>query len=91
VVLLQEVGNGVADDLLRVLKEAGLPGFFGRPSGTEGKTYGNVIASRWPLEPLAPSWSTAPWPQLLTRATVTVGDVVIDVISAHMPNGSGNG
>lgn len=91
VVVLQEVGNGVAKGLVDRLKEVDLPAFFGGVDVDTEKRYGNVIASPWSLRPVEPGWAAAPWPQLLTRATITFDGQEIDVISAHMPNGSGNG
>jgi endonuclease/exonuclease/phosphatase family metal-dependent hydrolase len=91
VVVLQEVGNDVAKALVAKLNDVGLNAFFGGVDGETGKRYANVIASRWSLRPVEPGWARAPWPQLLTRATVTIDGQEIDVISAHMPNGSGNG
>jgi len=91
IVLLQEVGNEVARHLLPELEACGFAAFFGGVEGAAEKKYGNVIASRTPLRPVQVGWAKAPWPQLLTRASVTVDGREIDVISAHMPNGSGNG
>lgn len=91
IVLLQEVGNEVARHLLPELEACGFVAFFGGVEGATEKKYGNVIASRAPLRPVQVGWAKAPWPQLLTRASVAVDGREIDVISAHMPNGSGNG
>lgn len=91
VVLLQEVGTHVAEPLVRELKGLGLNVFFGGLADDKGKPYGNMIASHWPLSGVAPGWAKAPWPQLLTRATVTIDGQDVDVIAAHIPNGSGNG
>jgi len=57
------------------------------------KRYGNIIASRWPLDPVELRYSTEelPWPQLLAQASVSINGRSIVVITAHIPNGSRNG
>jgi len=91
ILLLQEVGNGVVELFLEKLQRLGLRTFWGGCVAREGKPYGNIIASPWPLQGVASDWSGAPWPQLLTRATVAVKQRDVDVITAHIPNGAGNG
>ncbi len=92
VVMLQEVGDGVVEALQRALVAVGFTAFAAPSERLPGKPYASVIAARWPLAPVDPRWAVgAPWPQLLARATMTVGDRSIEVVSAHMPNGSGNG
>lgn len=95
VVMLQEVGH--KPELVTRFRDGlvgiGLAGFFysGDPKH-ESKRYGNVIASRWRLEPHKVGWAPgSPWHQLLARATVTVDGTEVDVLSSHIPNGSGNG
>lgn len=88
-VLLQEVGADFAEDLVADLARHGLSAHFGGSS--DDKKYGNIIAARGALRPAALHWNRAPYPHLLTRATVTIDGREIDVISAHVPNGSGNG
>jgi len=90
-ILLQEVGNDVAGAFVPELKQIGLAAFFGGIGDATSKAYGSMIASRSPPQGVKPGWAPAPWPQLLARATVTVDGREIDVISAHMPNGSANG
>lgn len=53
------------------------------------KRYGNIVASRWPLTPV--SVAEARWPQLLAIADVASDQGPVRVMSAHIPNGSGNG
>jgi len=95
IVMLQEVARQpeLVDRFGRGLSSVGLPGFF--YSGTmqvERKKYGNIVASRSSLRPEGPGWAPGvPWHQLLCRATVTLNGTAIDVIAAHMPNGSANG
>jgi endonuclease/exonuclease/phosphatase family metal-dependent hydrolase len=91
ILLLQEVGDGAVHLFLEGLQKHGLRVFWGGCVAREGKPYGNIIASPWPLQGVASDWSGAPWPQLLTRATVAVEQRDVDVLTAHIPNGSGNG
>lgn len=57
-----------------------------------GKKYGNVIASRWPITTGDLRHAKrAPWIQLLARASVAAPEGRVDVLNAHIPNGSGNG
>lgn len=93
VVLLQEVAwKSDLDRLLRDdLADLGLPGFaYSGIRGSEDKRYGNVIASRWPVD--EQELSTAPpWRQSLLAATVDTPAGRIEAVSVHIPNGSGNG
>lgn len=91
IILLQEVGDSVAGLFLEQLLRREFRTFWGGCVAREGKPYGNIIASRWPVQGVASDWSGAPWPQLLTRATVSVEQRAVDVITAHIPNGAGNG
>lgn len=63
------------------------------PEGLGGrKIYQCFIASRWPVEARGDKWRrTAPFPELLGRATVDTPDGKLDVFTAHIPNGAGNG
>ena len=60
---------------------------------TGGKRYGNLIASRWKIDPVKPRYSREkpPWPELLVQASVSVNGRAFFVISVHIPNGSGYG
>lgn len=89
-VMLQEVGNDVVVKLASKLDEHHFSSCSIRGPSDE-KAYGNMIAARGPVHPHASGWAKAPWPHLLLRAVVTVGGHDIDVIAAHIPNGSGNG
>ena len=54
------------------------------------KSYGNVIAGRWPIEPIP--WPVqATWPQLTAAATIDLPHGRVVVVSTHIPNRSGNG
>jgi len=58
-----------------------------------GKGYGNLIASRWAIDPVEPRYSREkpPWPELLVQSSVSVNGRPFLVISVHIPNGSGYG
>ena len=93
VVVLQEVTarGDIADVLRDELKKIDLEHFhFSGDENTEKKKYGNVIASRWRLEPHV--WSLAStWPQLIASATVAYPPGSVLVVGVHIPNGSNNG
>ena len=95
VIMLQEIGRKptVVQRFNDGLAGIGLDNFFCSADLTsERKKYGCIIASKWPLTPHEPGWAPGvPWHQLLARATVQVDGTDIDVITAHIPNGSGNG
>jgi len=60
--------------------------------GSTTKRYGNLIASRFPLEQDETDWAPGvPWRQSLLRVTVEGPEGNFVVIGAHIPNGSGNG
>jgi endonuclease/exonuclease/phosphatase family metal-dependent hydrolase len=60
---------------------------------TRGKDYGNLIASRWTIEPIEPRYSRdePPWRQLLVQASVSVDGRSFLVINVHIPNGVRDG
>jgi endonuclease/exonuclease/phosphatase family metal-dependent hydrolase len=104
VLLLQEVGHGgsqpvrLGDGLAKLGLEHfhhALPKDYAGPPLTHGN-YGSAIASRWPLTAHDADWLQDPadqelWADLLARATIHAGDLDLEVISAHIPNGSGYG
>lgn len=94
ILTLQEVTLGQADRFRERLAEIGLPyGFYaGRTAATE-KRYGNFIASRWRLEPIAGDKCQAPfpWQQLVARAVIDVNGTLVSVITVHVPNAAANG
>ena len=55
--------------------------------------YGNIIASRWPLDAVELRYppKELPWPQALAQVSVTVDGRSIVVITAHIPNGASYG
>jgi len=95
VALFQEVGwkKGQDASILRMLEQVGLGNIhYSGDHAANKKLYGCVVASRHPMRPHDSGWAkAAPRPQLLARATVVVDGTEVDCISAHIPNGSGNG
>lgn len=91
IILLQEVtGRGGVPETIR--GQLALPGWHFSGINTSDKKYGNVIASRYPVR--ARHYETCPvppWPQLLAYATVDTPAGALEVVSAHMPNGSEHG
>ena len=93
IVTLQEVKRNLADDWAKHLSEIGLVHHY--PSGENGLTLSHqcLIASCWELTPNdIPRPREPPYPESLGRATVALpGKREIDVFTAHIPNGIGNG
>lgn len=62
----------------------------GYEKGTS-KKYGSLLASRWPLDSAPASWcAETPFPELVVRGQIASPIGVVDVVSVHIPNGSGN-
>ena len=99
IVTLQEVTVKFAKDWAKRLSDIGFGHhYLSGEDAWSGKDvpdtwYQCLIASRWKVTPDDIGWRrSAPYPELLGRATVSVPDEGdIDVFTAHMPNGSGNG
>ena len=107
IVTLQEVKTGLADDVARRLADIGLVHAHCSAKNApptamrtlppirrlKRKIYQCLIASRWPVTAGGNRWRRrAPYPELMARATVSVPDSQdIDLFTAHIPNGSGNG
>ena len=91
IVTLQEVRQSAIATLENHLARVGL--VHALPSLEGGK--GNLVVSRWPLHAHAPGWAGAPpalpFPELLTGAFVDTPPGQLELITAHMPNGSGHG
>ncbi len=101
VLLLQEVGH--AGELPKRLR-AGLAAlgfsYFHHAAPGHGMLphaeYGSAIASRWRISDHASTWLVPTQgkglrSELIARATLHIEGLAVEVISAHMPNGSGNG
>jgi exonuclease III len=91
VVMLQEVTFKQEDAFRERLARMGLKEIYysGRLDAVRIR-YGNIIASRWPLDAVELRYppKQLPWPQALAQVSVTVDGRSIVVITAHMPNGS---
>jgi 5-methylcytosine-specific restriction protein A len=91
VVTLQEVTFKQEDGFRERLAGMGLKEihYSGRVD-IERMPYGNIIASRWPLDAVELRYpqKELPWPQALAQVSVTVDGRSIVVITAHMPNGA---
>jgi endonuclease/exonuclease/phosphatase family metal-dependent hydrolase len=93
VLTLQEVTFDQRSDFKKRLGVMGLKCCPDSQRHTGGKRYGNLIASRWTIEPVEARYSgkKPPWAQLLVQASVSVNGRSFLVISVHVPNGSGYG
>ena len=93
IVTLQEVKRNLADDWADALKNIGLGYHYRSGNDALALSHQCLIASHWELAPDdIPRPREAPYPESLGRATVSVpGKRDIDVFTAHIPNGSGNG
>ena len=93
VVTLQEVKRSLADEWADHLMNIGLRHQHRSGNNALASSHQCLIASRWEVAPndiVRPR--EAPYPESLGRATVSVPDEGdIDVFTAHVPNGSGNG
>jgi endonuclease/exonuclease/phosphatase family metal-dependent hydrolase len=92
VVTLQEVVLERAIETLERLGDMGYAGvtYSGRPDASE-KHYGNIIAARTPLTSCDPAAYDFPWTQLVGHAVLDASGGPINVVTVHVPNGSGNG
>ena len=94
IVALQEVTFKQEDAFRERLARMGLKAVYysGRPDA-ERMDYGNIIASRWPLDAVELRYppEQLPWPQALAQVSVTVDGRSIVVITAHIPNAAGYG
>ncbi len=94
IVTLQEVTFKQKDAFRERLAGMGLKEVYysGRPDVVRMR-YGNIIASRWPLDAVELRYpqKELPRPQALAQVSVTVDGRSIVVITAHIPNGASYG
>ena len=90
VLTLQEVRFSQRSAFEERLGKMGLKCYPDSQRHTRGKIYGNLIASRWTIEPIKPRYSRdePPWRELLVQASVSVDGRSFLVINVHIPNGS---
>ena len=93
IVTLQEVKRNHADDWARRLSDIGLVHHYRSGNDALTLTHQGLIASCWELAPNdIPKPREPPYPESLGRTTVAIcGEVELDVFTAHIPNGRGNG
>lgn len=96
IVTLQEVHHAVVEKLTLGLKDQGLSNCaYSRDSSADPKPvakHGLLIAARGRVVKRASPWiATLPFPELAIHADVQTNDGPVEVISVHVPNGSGNG
>jgi exonuclease III len=58
---------------------------------TGKRRYGQLIASRFPLRPLAPDEFNIPWPERVLSAAVSTVTGELELHTTHIPPGSSNG
>ncbi len=90
-VTLQEVTHNTVNTLRESLKEGGLVHTsFSEPiEGPKSRSYGVLVASRFPFKPLSPL--PLPWPEKVMSVIVSINDSTVELHTAHIPNGSNNG
>lgn len=90
VLTLQEVRFARRTDFKKYLADKGFNCCPDTQRHTRGKDYGNLIASRWTIEPCEPRYSRdePPWHELLVQASVSHDGRSFLVITVHIPNGS---
>jgi endonuclease/exonuclease/phosphatase family metal-dependent hydrolase len=87
--VLQEVTAGSLPGWRAALEAAGLrcvsslPAAADGPPGRGARRYGVLIASRWPLRPLAPV--PAPWPERVASALVERPGGAVEIHGAYVP------
>ena len=63
-----------------------------RPAALTGpRKYGELLASRWPMEALPPARFEIPWPERILTALVRVPGGDVEVHVTHLPAGVGHG
>ena len=97
IVALQEVRSASLPSLWAGLRGAGLGQIVESfslapdPTALRGpRAYGELIASRWPVEPLSPEAFKIPWRERVLSATVTTPTEPIEVHTTHIPAGVTN-
>lgn len=91
IVTLQEVKVGEAEAISARLRDVGFECVYsGRPSAGKPE-YGNVSAARSPLTAIDTDAHDFPYPQLIAHAKVETPGGLVNVITVHVPNGSGYG
>jgi exonuclease III len=95
-VALQEVTATTAPRLREGLSQAGYTcidtfQIEGRVTRGDGASYGELIASRWAMHPLAEPGFAIPWPNCTLSVVVQSDWGEVELHTAHIPPGSSNG
>jgi len=97
-VALQEVRAHTVPDWRAGLRQAGLPyavdsfALAADPTLLTGpRRYGELLAARWPLTPLAPGDFPVPWPERVLSALLASPWSEIEVHTTHIPCGASHG
>jgi exonuclease III len=95
-VALQEVGRGTQSRLRDAFTSLGLrfveDSFEDQPHGPElARSYGELVASRWPMRKLPFEDHEMPWPERLLSVSTTTPVGTLEVHSAYIPPGSSHG
>jgi len=93
VLTLQEMTFGQRKDFENYLDDWGFNCCRETQRHTRGRDYGNLIASRWKIDPVEPRYprKKPAWHELLVQASVSVDGRSFLVIDVHIPNGSRHG
>src|SRR5262249_17263245 len=91
VVTLQEVNHLHEAPIRRRLEDRGYSVVSSVGSAATTKRYGNMIAAAGRLARCDPSSFGFPWRQLVCHATLDRPGARVNVVTVHIPNGSGNG
>src|SRR3954447_7980014 len=55
------------------------------------RKYGQLVASRWPLQPLPPSEFRLPWPERVLSASIASPSGAVELHTTGIPPGCNNG
>jgi len=91
VVTLQEVKREHAAAIRERLQGMGYESAYSLQADAGEPAYGNVIAARAKLTPLDSTTFGFPYPQLVSHVSVETPAGAVNVITIHVPNGSGYG
>jgi len=90
-VTLQEVKLDHADAVHERLKGMGYESVYSHAPDAAEPRYGNMIAARTKLTSFEPTALDFPYPQLVAHVGVEAPGGPVNVITVHVPNGSGYG
>ena len=91
VVTLQEVKLSHETLIRRRLEDLGYAVVFSGDSAATDKRYATMVGARGRLAPTDLSAFGFPWPQLVAHATLATPGALVNLVTVHVPNGSGNG